>query len=42
MMLDVMYEIPPSDDIASVRITRQVVLGQEKPIIRRKTDQAAA
>ena len=42
MMLDVMYEIPTSDDIASVRITRQVVLGQEKPIIRRKTDQAAA
>ena len=42
LMLDVMYDIPNSDDIASVRITRAVVLGETKPLIRRKQDQAAA
>ena len=30
-MLDVMYEVPASDDIAGVKITRPVVLGETKP-----------
>jgi ATP-dependent Clp protease ATP-binding subunit ClpX len=42
LMLDVMFEIPTSDDITGVKITRAVVLGETTPIIRRKTDQAAA
>jgi ATP-dependent Clp protease ATP-binding subunit ClpX len=42
IMLDVMYEIPGSDDIIAVKITRPVVLEQGKPIIRRRQDQAAA
>ncbi|MEO7300491.1 MAG: AAA family ATPase, partial [Verrucomicrobiota bacterium] len=42
LMLDVMYEIPTSEDIISVKITRSAVRGETKPIIRRKTDQAAA
>ncbi len=42
LMLDVMYEIPTSEDITSVKITRPVVRGDTKPIIRRKPEQAAA
>ena len=42
LMLDVMYEIPTSEDIISVKITRSAVRGETKPIIRRKPDQAAA
>jgi len=42
LMLDVMYEIPTSNDILSVKITSQVVAGECKPLIRRKQDQAAA
>ncbi len=42
VMLDLMYEIPGSDDILSVKITRPVVLDEAKPIIRRKQDQVAA
>ena len=42
LMLDVMYEIPARDDISAVKITRPVVLGQSKPLIRRKADQEAA
>jgi ATP-dependent Clp protease ATP-binding subunit ClpX len=42
MMLEVMYEVPSSDDILTVKITRSVVTGESKPIIRRKQDQAAA
>jgi len=42
LMLDVMFEIPTSEDITGVKITRAVVLGETKPIIRRKADQAAA
>ena len=41
-MLDVMYEIPSNGDILSVKITRAVVLGEAKPLVRRKEDQAAA
>jgi ATP-dependent Clp protease ATP-binding subunit ClpX len=42
LMLDVMFEIPDSEDILAVKITRPVVLGETKPIVRRKQDQAAA
>lgn len=42
LMLDVMYEVPGSDDIVAVKITRPVVLDQAKPIIRRRENQAAA
>jgi ATP-dependent Clp protease ATP-binding subunit ClpX len=42
IMLDVMYEVPGSDDIIAVKITRPVVLDQAKPMIRRRQDQAAA
>ena len=42
LMLDVMYEIPGSDNILSIKITRPAVLGEARPIIRRKQDQAAA
>ncbi|MEO6182635.1 MAG: ATP-dependent Clp protease ATP-binding subunit ClpX, partial [Verrucomicrobiota bacterium] len=40
LMLDVMYEIPTSEDIVSVKVTRPVVRGEMKPIIRRKPNQA--
>jgi ATP-dependent Clp protease ATP-binding subunit ClpX len=42
LMLDVMYEAPTSEDIASVTVTRSAVLGEAKPVVRRKADQAAA
>jgi ATP-dependent protease Clp ATPase subunit len=41
-MLDVMYDVPSSDDILHVNITQQVVTGQIKPLIRRKHGRAAA
>ncbi len=42
LMLDVMYEIPTSEDILAVKITRSVAIGKDKPLIRRKQDKAAA
>lgn len=42
LMLDVMYDVPESGDILNIKITKPVVLGESKPIIRRKQDQAAA
>src|SRR5882757_7525183 len=42
LMLDVMYDVPSSDDILHINITQQVVTGQIKPLIRRKTGRAAA
>jgi len=42
LMLDVMYDVPESSDILHIKITRPVVLGESKPILRRKQDQAAA
>jgi ATP-dependent Clp protease ATP-binding subunit ClpX len=42
LMLDVMYDVPNSDDILHVNITQPVVLGQCKPLIRRKHGRAAA
>jgi ATP-dependent Clp protease ATP-binding subunit ClpX len=41
MMLDVMFDVP-SSDITGIKITRQVILGESKPVIRRKNDKAAA
>ena len=41
-MLDLMYEIPGSDEIESVKITRGAVQGKSKPVTRRKPKQAAA
>jgi ATP-dependent Clp protease ATP-binding subunit ClpX len=43
MMLEVMFDIPSRDDVESVTINRQVVLGERPPTIRRKrADQDAA
>ncbi|MFP6903094.1 MAG: ATP-dependent Clp protease ATP-binding subunit ClpX, partial [Verrucomicrobiia bacterium] len=42
LMLDLMYEIPGSDDIEGIKITRGAVQGKSKPVIRRKPKQAAA
>jgi ATP-dependent Clp protease ATP-binding subunit ClpX len=43
MMLEVMFDIPSREDIESVTINRQVVLGERPPTIRRKrADQDAA
>jgi len=42
LMLDVMYDIPSSEDVASVKITRAVVRDEVKPLIRRKENKAAA
>ena len=42
LMLDVMFDVPGNDDIVHVKITRPVVLGETKPLIRRKADQKAA
>jgi ATP-dependent Clp protease ATP-binding subunit ClpX len=41
LMLDVMFDVP-SSDIVGIKITRQVVLGESKPSVRRKSDKAAA
>jgi len=41
-MLDVMYDVPSSADVAAVKITRPVILGESKPMVRRKSDKAAA
>ena len=42
LMLDVMYDIPGNEDIVGIKITQPVVRGESKPIVRRKSDQAAA
>jgi len=42
LMLDVMYDVPGSDDILHVNITQPVVTGECKPLIRRKHGRAAA
>ncbi len=43
IMLDVMFDIPSRDDIDTVTINRQVVIGERPPTIRRKrADQDAA
>jgi len=42
IMLEVMYDVPESGDILDIKVTRPVVLGEIKPVVRRKQDQAAA
>jgi len=42
LMRDVMFEIPGTEDVAGVTVNRAVVLGEVRPLIRRKTEQAAA
>src|ERR1043166_3513870 len=42
LMLDIMYDVPGSDDILHVPITQPVVLGQSKPLTRHKHGRAAA
>ncbi len=42
IMLEVMYDVPDSNDILDIKITSSVVLGENKPIVRRRQDQAAA
>jgi ATP-dependent Clp protease ATP-binding subunit ClpX len=42
VMLDIMYDIPSSEDIAGVKITRAAVCGESKPVLRRKQSKAAA
>jgi ATP-dependent Clp protease ATP-binding subunit ClpX len=42
LMLDVMYDVPGSDDIVQVTITQSVVAGECKPVIRHKPGRAAA
>ena len=42
LMLDVMYDVPSSDDILHITITKNVVAGETKPLIRRKHGRAAA
>ena len=42
LMLDVMYDVPSSDDILHIHISQAVVTGQSKPLIRRKHGRVAA
>ncbi len=42
LMLDVMYDVPESGNIVHVKVTRPVVLGESKPLLRRKPDAEAA
>jgi ATP-dependent Clp protease ATP-binding subunit ClpX len=42
LMLDVMYDIPGSDDVEAVKITAAVVRGEQPPLVQRKATQAAA
>lgn len=42
LMLEVMYDVPADDSIVSITITRSVVLGETKPVLRRKQDAEAA
>jgi len=42
LMLDVMFDVPSSDDILHVNINQGVVKGESKPLVRRKPGRAAA
>lgn len=42
LMLDIMFDVPSSEDIVQVNITKAVVAGESKPLIRRKPGRAAA
>ena len=39
LMLDIMYDIPSRTDVASVTINKQVVEGNKKPILKKKSKQ---
>src|ERR1051325_2030015 len=41
LMLDVMFDVPSSEDILHVKITRAVATGETKPLIRRKVEKGA-
>lgn len=42
LMLDVMYDVPSSDDVVHVKITKPVVVGECPPLVRRKAAEEAA
>src|SRR6266704_2856377 len=42
LMLDVMFDVPSSEDILHITITQSVVTGDSKPLIRRNPTRAAA
>jgi ATP-dependent Clp protease ATP-binding subunit ClpX len=42
LMLDVMYDVPSSDDVVHVKITHPVVLGECPPLVRRRAAKVAA
>ena len=42
LMLDVMYDAPDAGDVAQVKITQSVVLGEIQPIVRHKPEVEAA
>ncbi len=42
LMLDVMYDVPSSNNVGGITLNRAVVLGESKPLIRRKHSKAAA
>ena len=42
LMLDVMFDVPDNEDIEAIKITKPAVLGEGKPIIRRRQKRAAA
>ncbi len=42
MMLDVMFDVPSNGDILGIKVTSAAVRGDGKPLIRRKSDKAAA
>ncbi len=42
IMLDLMFDLPSRDDVASVTINRSVVIGERPPIIRKRRDKDAA
>ena len=42
LMRDIMFEVPTSDDIGGITITRAVVRGEETPLVTRRPSKKAA
>ncbi len=42
LMLDTMFDVPSSGNVTGIKITRAVVRGDSKPVVRTRPDQAAA
>ena len=42
LMLDVMFDVPDNEDIEAIKITKPSVLGESKPIVRRRQKREAA